>query len=115
LLSGTAVSRIAKPGAAPIPIAVIIVAFVVLWLASLQAARLTRGALQIAPKAIFLILTCVGLALVGFLSPALPILRAHIDQAVFAGAFASIGAILGMYVADIVFARIGAEQSRYPT
>ena len=68
--------------------------------------------MQIVPKAIFLVATCVGLALIGFLLPAAPPLRAYVGQAVFAGAFASVGAIIGMYVADAIFADIDAQHAR---
>jgi hypothetical protein len=68
--------------------------------------RVTRGILNIAAKAILLLLTCLACIAIGFFLPMAPVIRNFIGSAIFAGSLASAGAIAGMYVADAIFARI---------
>jgi hypothetical protein len=76
----------------------------------LRAAKVS-GVAGIAAKAVFLLLTCLGSILMGFFLPLAPVLRDFIGSAVFAGSLASAGAIIGMYVADAILARLEARES----
>jgi hypothetical protein len=76
----------------------------------LRAAEVS-GVLGVPGKALFLLLTCLGAILIGFFLPMAPILRDFIGSAIFAGSLASAGAILGMYVADAILARLEARES----
>ena len=89
-----------------IRIAAAIVAFALLWYGSLRAAQISRGVVNIAAKAVLLILTCLACIAIGFFLPMAPVLRNFIGSAVYAGSLASAGAIAGMYVADAILARI---------
>jgi hypothetical protein len=77
----------------------------------LRAAKVLRGVAGVAAKAVFLLLTCLGSILIGFFLPLAPVLRDFIGSAVFAGSLASAGAIIGMYVADAILARLEAHES----
>jgi hypothetical protein len=80
----------------------------------LRAVRVARGVAGVAAKALFLLLTCFGSILIGFFLPLMPGLRDFIGSAVFAGSLASAGAIIGMYVADAILARLEARESGEP-
>jgi hypothetical protein len=71
----------------------------------LRAAQISRGAVNIAGKAVLLILTCLACVAIGFFLPMAPVLRDFIGSAVYAGSLASAGAIAGMYIADAILAR----------
>ncbi len=88
-----------------IRIAAAIVAFALLWYGSLRAAQTSRGVVNIAAKAVLLIVTCLASLAIGFFLPMAPVLRNFIGNAVYAGSLASAGAIAGMYVADAILAR----------
>ncbi len=70
--------------------------------------------LNIAAKAVLLLLTCLACIGIGFFLPMAPIIRDFIGSAVFAGSLASVGAIAGMYVADAILARIEPHESGAP-
>jgi hypothetical protein len=74
----------------------------------------SRGVVNIAARAAFLLLTCLGFILIGFFLPMAPIVRNLIGSAVFAGSLASAGAIIGMYVSDAVLARIEPQEPAAP-
>ena len=57
-----------------IRIAATIVAFALLWYASLRAAAATRGAVNVIAKAAFLILTCLACIAIGFFLPMVPVI-----------------------------------------
>jgi hypothetical protein len=103
--------KLAKTGSLAIPIAAAIAAFAVFWYGSLRASKRSRGVAGVAAKAVFLLLTCLGSILIGFFLPLAPGLRDFIGSAVFAGSLASAGAIIGMYVADAILARLEAPES----
>jgi len=77
----------------------------------LRAAKISRGVAGVAAKAVFLLLTCLGTILIGFFLPMAPVVRDFIGSAVFAGSLASAGAIIGMYVAEAILARLEAPES----
>ncbi len=89
-----------------IRIAAAIAAFALLWYASLRAAGANYGAINVAAKALFLILTCLACITIGFFLPMAPGLRALIGKAFWAGLLASAGALGGMAVSDAILARI---------
>ena len=72
----------------------------------MRAAQNSRGVVNIAAKAVLLILTCLACIAIGFFLPMAPVLSNFIGSAVYAGTLASAGAIAGMYVADAILARI---------
>ena len=67
---------------------------------------MSRGVVNIAAKAVLLILTCLACIAIGFFLPMAPVLRNFIGRAVYAGSLASAGAIAGMYVTDAILARL---------
>ena len=80
----------------------------------------SRGAVNVAAKAVFLILTCLACIVIGFLVPMVPGVSAIIGGAFWAGLLASGGALAGMAVSDAILARIeqheaGASASPGPT
>ena len=87
---------------------------------SLRAAAASRGGINVAAKAAFLILTCLACIVIGFLAPMVPGVSAIIGSAFWAGLLASGGALAGMAVSDAILARIepheaGASASPRPT
>lgn len=90
-----------------IRIAAAIVAFALFWYGSLRAAQISGVVVvNIAAKAVLLILTCLACIAIGFFLPMAPVLRNFIGSAVYAGSLATAGAIAGMYVADAILARL---------
>ena len=85
-----------------------------LWYASLRTARASRGAVNVAAKALFLILTCLACIMIGFLLPMVPGLSAVIGSAFWAGLLASAGALAGMAVSDAILARIEQQEAAGP-
>jgi hypothetical protein len=87
---------------------------------SLRTAAGSRGAINVAAKAVFLILTCLACIVIGFLVPMVPGVSEIIGGAFWAGLLASGGALAGMAVSDAILARIepheaGASASPRPT
>jgi hypothetical protein len=85
----------------------------------LRAVQGNRGILNVAAKAVLLLLTCLACIAIGFFLPMAPVIRNFIGSAIFAGSLASAGAIAGMYVSDAILARIergepGAPASAEP-
>ena len=72
----------------------------------MRAAQTSRGVVNIAAKAVLLILTCLAYIAIGFFLPMAPVLRNVIGSAVYAGSLATAGGIAGMYVADAILARL---------
>jgi hypothetical protein len=60
---------------------------------------------------VFLTLTSVASAAIGFFLPMAPVLNTLIGSAFFAGVLATAGALAGMGVSDAVLARIDARRS----
>jgi uncharacterized membrane protein YoaK (UPF0700 family) len=77
-------------------IAATIVAFALLWYASLRTAAATRGAVNVVARAAFLVLTCVACIAIGFFLPMAPVISALIGAAFWAGLLATAGALAGM-------------------
>ena len=67
---------------------------------------MSRGAVNVVAKAVFLILTCLACIAIGFLLPLVPGLSAVIGSAFWAGLLASGGALAGMALSDAILARI---------
>jgi hypothetical protein len=94
-----------------IPVAAIIIAFALLWAISLRVAASSGGAVNVVAKALFLILTSLGSAAVGFFLPMAPVLSAVIGSAFFAGALATAGALVGMGLSDAILTRLETRAS----
>ena len=92
-------------------IAATIVAFALLWYASLRAAGAIRGGVNIVAKAVFLILTCVACIAIGFFLPMAPVISALIGSAFWAGLLATAGALAGMGLSDALLARLETRES----
>jgi hypothetical protein len=60
---------------------------------------------------LFLILTSVASAVIGFLLPMAPVLSSVIGGAIFAGALATAGALVGMGLSDAILTRLGMRAS----
>jgi uncharacterized membrane protein YoaK (UPF0700 family) len=88
-----------------------IVAFALLWYASLRAAAVTRGGVNVVARAAFLILTCVACIAIGFFLPMAPVISALIGNAFWAGLLATAGALGGMGLADELLARLETRES----
>ena len=86
-------------------------AFALLWYASLRAAAVSRGGVNVVAKAAFLILTCLGCIAIGFFLPMAPVINAVIGSAFWAGLLATAGALAGMGLSDAILARLEASQS----
>jgi hypothetical protein len=99
---------------ASIRIAASIAVFALLWCASLRTAGASRGAVNVAAKAVFLILTCLGCIVIGFLLPMVPGLSAVIGSAFWAGLLATGGALVGMALSDAILARIEPRETAPP-
>jgi hypothetical protein len=80
----------------------------------LRAAGSAHGAVNVAAKAVFLILTCFACIVIGFLVPIIPGVSAVIGSALWAGLLASGGALAGMAISDAVLARIEPHESGAP-
>jgi hypothetical protein len=74
----------------------------------------SRGAVNVAAKAVFLILTCLACVVTGFLLPMVPGASAVIGGAFWAGLLASGGALAGMAVSDAILARIEPRNAAGP-
>jgi uncharacterized membrane protein YoaK (UPF0700 family) len=92
-------------------IAAAIVAFALLWYASLRTAAVTRGAVNVVARAAFLILTCVGCIAIGFFLPMVPVISAVIGNAFWAGLLATVGALAGMGLSDDLLNRVETRES----
>jgi uncharacterized membrane protein YoaK (UPF0700 family) len=82
-----------------------IVAFALLWYASLRAAAVNRGGVVVVAKAAFLILTCLACIAIGFFLPTAPVISALIGSAFWAGLLATAGALAGMSLSDALLTR----------
>ena len=92
-------------------IAATIVAFALLWYASLRTAAATRGAVNVVARAAFLILTCVACIAIGLLLPMAPAISALIGSAFWAGLLATAGALAGMGLSDELLTRLETRES----
>ena len=100
-----------KLGRSFILIAATIVAFALLWYASLRTAAVTRGGVDVVARAAFLILTCVACIAIGFCLPMVPVISALIGSAFWAGLLATAGALAGMGLSDALLARLETRES----
>jgi hypothetical protein len=91
-----------------------IAAFALLWYASFRTAAASRGAANVVAKAVFLLLTCLACIAIGFFLPMVPIIRAVIGAAFWAGALATAGALAGMGLSDSILRRLEARRSGAP-
>ena len=92
-----------------------IVAFALLWYASLRAAAVTRGAVNVVARAAFLILTCLACIAIGFFLPMVPVVSALIGSAFWAGLLATLGALVGMGLSDALLGRLETRESSVGT
>ena len=67
--------------------------------------------MNVIAKALFLILTSVACAAIGFVLPMAPVLNTLIGGAVFAGALATAGVLVGMGLSDAILTRFEARAS----
>ena len=74
----------------------------------------SRAVVNVAAKALFLILTCLACIVIGFLLPMVPGSSAVIGSAFWAGLLASAGALAGMAVSDAILARIELRAAATP-
>jgi uncharacterized membrane-anchored protein len=88
-----------------------IVAFALLWYASLRAVAVTRGGVNVVARAAFLILTCVACIAIGFFLPMAPVMSALIGAAFWAGLLATAGALAGMGLSDALLTRLETRES----
>ena len=88
-----------------------IVAFALLWYASLRAAAVTRGGVNVVAKAAFLIVTCLACIAIGFFLPMAPVVSALIGSAFWAGLLATAGALAGMGLSDALLTRLETRES----
>ncbi len=88
-----------------------IVAFALLWYASLRLAAVNRGGVEVVGKAAFLILTCLACIAIGFFLPMVPVISALIGAAFWAGLLATVGALVGMRLSDALLARVETDAS----
>src|ERR1700722_6067217 len=88
-----------------------IVAFALLWYASLRAAAVTRGGVNVVARAAFLILTCLACIAIGFFLPMAPVISALIGNAFWAGFLPAGGALAGMGLSDALLTRLEARES----
>jgi hypothetical protein len=80
----------------------------------LRIAVASRGVVDVAAKAVFLILTCLACVAIGFLLPMAPVINAVIGSAFWAGLLASGGALTGMAVSDAILTRIEPQEVGAP-
>jgi len=108
-LAGAAASHAALGGLeykeVVIPIAAAVVAFALLWYASLRLAAI-GGGVGVAAKSAFLILTCLACIAIGFFLPKAPVINALIGSAFWAGVLATAGSFAGMALSDAILARL---------
>jgi hypothetical protein len=97
-----------------IRIAASIAVFALLWYASLRTAAVSGGAVNVAAKSVFLILTCLACILIGFLLPLIPGVSAVIGSAFWAGLLASGGALAGMAASDAILAQVEPQDASAP-
>jgi uncharacterized membrane protein YoaK (UPF0700 family) len=71
----------------------------------------SRGGVDVVPKAVFLILTCLACIAIGFFLPMAPVINAVIGSAFWAGLLATAGALAGMGLSDAMLERLEARQS----
>jgi uncharacterized membrane protein YoaK (UPF0700 family) len=83
-----------------------IVAFALLWYASLRLAAMSRGGVDVVAKAAFLILTCLACLAIGFFLPMAPVISSLIGSAFWAGLLATVGALVGMSLSDGLLTRL---------
>ena len=95
----------------PIRIAGSIVILALLWYASFRTVTASRGVINVAAKAVFLVLTSLACIVIGFLLPLVPGLSAVIGGAFWAGSLASAGALAGMTVSDAILAQIALREA----
>jgi hypothetical protein len=88
-----------------------IVVFALLWHASLRAVAVARGGVNVAARAVFLFLTCIGCIAIGFFLPMAPVVGALIGSAFWAGLLATAGALAGMRLSDELLNRIEIGES----
>ena len=88
-----------------------IVAFALLWYASLRAAAVTRGGVNVVAKAAFLIVTCLACIAIGFFLPMAPVISALIGSAFWPGLLATAGALAGMGPSDELLARLETREA----
>ncbi len=89
-------------------------AFALLLCVSLRAVAVSRGAINVFAKAVFLVLSCLACIAVGFFLPTVPGIRAVIGVAFWAGVLATAGALVGMALADAILLHLEARQSDAP-
>jgi CHASE2 domain-containing sensor protein len=88
-----------------------IVAFALLWYASLRAAAKTRGAVKVLARAAFLILTSLACIVIGFFLPLAPVVNSLIGSAFWAGLLATAGALAGMGQSDELLGRLETSEA----
>ncbi len=88
-----------------------VVAFALLWYASLRAAAVSHGAVNVVAKAAFLILTSLACIAIGFFLPTVPVISAVSGGAFWAGLLATAGALAGMGLSDAVLTRLETHES----
>jgi hypothetical protein len=92
-------------------IAASVAVFALVWYASLRTVAASRGAVNVAAKAVFLTLTCLACIVTGFLLPMVPGASAVVGGAFWAGLLASGGALAGMAVSDAILVRIEQHEA----
>jgi hypothetical protein len=92
-----------------------IAAFALLWYASFRTAATSRGVVNIAATAVFLILTSLACVAIGFFLPMVPLISSVIGGAFWAGLLATAGALARMGLSDAILVRFEARQSGAPT
>ena len=88
-----------------------IVAFVFLWYATLRAAAVTHGGVNVVARAAFLILTCLACIAIGIFLPMAPVISALTGSAFWAGLLATAGALAGMGLSDELLARLETREA----
>jgi hypothetical protein len=91
------------------------IASALLWYASLRVAAVSRGAINVAAKGVFLLLISLACITVGFFLPAVPVVSAIIGSAFWAGLLATAGALAGMGLSDAILTRFETRQARAAT
>jgi len=66
---------------------------------------------NIAARAVFLVLTCLACIAIGFFLPMAPGLSSLIGGAFWAGLLATAGSLVGMGLSDAILARLEVRQS----
>jgi hypothetical protein len=93
-----------------IRIAATVVAFALLWYASLRTAAVSGGGVNVVARSAFLILTCLACIAIGFLLPMAPVISALLGSAFWAGLLATAGALAGMGLSDAVLTRLKTRE-----